>query len=646
LFALPQLTERLVSYYDTHAMGGAVEALSNTLTTLAAAVAQGGEPAGGAETTEVMIATGGALVVTAIMLALVLPHRAGRDGTLARVAAFSERVSGLPGWVALPSAIVGVSLLTALIGMYWDISLHIDQGRDAGPLANPAHYLILIGLFGVMFAGMIAVCLPREKPSDVSVRIAKGWYAPLGGVVMVGCAAFSLAGFPLDDVWHRMFGQDVTLWGPTHLMLIGGASLATIAGWALFVEGTARRGAEVRRVPFAVLRQAGLAGGLLVGLSTFQAEFDFGVPQFRLLFHPILLMLAAGIALVAARIRLGRGGALVCVGAYILIRGLVSLLVGPVFGQTLPHMPLYLVEAIVVELVALRVSTRRPLAFGAGAGAAIGTFGRAAEWGWSHLWMPVEWPASLLPEAAILGFATAVGAGILGGALGRAFTARPERATGSARTRQRIAIGLAGAAVVGAIAYALPASKGDPVVAAVTLDETRPAPNREAVVTVRLDPADAADDAEWFNVTGWQGGGSTLVAMDRVGPGTYRSAEPVPVHGSWKSILRLHRGDSIAGMPVFMPVDRAIPAPEVPAPASFERAFVLDKKNLQREQKEGVSGSLTLGAYLTVLAIATLLIAALVACLARLGGGGGGGSRPQRPSGRRPARGHAKVRAA
>ena len=41
------------------------------------------------------------------------------------------------------------SLITALFGMYWDISLHIDNGRDPGPLAHPAHYFILAGLFGI-----------------------------------------------------------------------------------------------------------------------------------------------------------------------------------------------------------------------------------------------------------------------------------------------------------------------------------------------------------------------------------------------------------------------------------------------------------------------------------------------------------------
>ena len=45
--------------------------------------------------------------------------------------------------------------------MYWDISLHIDAGRDAGPLANPAHYLILAGLFGIFSRR-----LPRDLPAE------------------------------------------------------------------------------------------------------------------------------------------------------------------------------------------------------------------------------------------------------------------------------------------------------------------------------------------------------------------------------------------------------------------------------------------------------------------------------------------------
>ena len=136
--------------------------------------------------------------------------------------------------------------------MMWDISIHIDQGRDEGPLANPAHYFILAGLFGIFSAGYFACVLPERKPSASAIRIVGDWYAPLGGVMIMACGTFSLTGFPLDDMWHRLFGQDVTLWGPTHLMLIGGAAMTLLGIAVLMVEGTR---ANAARRP-----QAGLLG--------------------------------------------------------------------------------------------------------------------------------------------------------------------------------------------------------------------------------------------------------------------------------------------------------------------------------------------------------------------------------------------------
>ena len=124
--------------------------------------------------------------------------------------------------------------------------LHIDEGRDPGPLANPAHYLILAGLFGIFAAGFLAMALPDGKPSKTAVRIHRDWHAPLGGVLMAACGAFALIGFPLDDGWHRLFGQDVTLWGPTHLMLIGGASLSLVGQAVLLAEGARAPAASTR----------------------------------------------------------------------------------------------------------------------------------------------------------------------------------------------------------------------------------------------------------------------------------------------------------------------------------------------------------------------------------------------------------------
>ena len=100
------------------------------------------------------------------------------------------------------------------------------------------------------------MCIPKEKPGPTAIRILEGWYAPLGGVLIAAAGGFALIGFPLDDVWHRLFGQDVTLWGPTHLMLIGGASMSLIGQGVLLAEGTRSRPAGARARAAGALRCA------------------------------------------------------------------------------------------------------------------------------------------------------------------------------------------------------------------------------------------------------------------------------------------------------------------------------------------------------------------------------------------------------
>src|SRR5918911_79718 len=130
-------------------------------------VAAAAAPAGGAATQDIVLATGGAMILTTLVVVTGVMYRSGKVGWLQKVADFSERQWGLPAWVALSGEIASVSLIVALLGMYWDISLHIDNGRDPGPLANPAHYLILFGLFGVFVAGLLGMALPEpgKKPS-------------------------------------------------------------------------------------------------------------------------------------------------------------------------------------------------------------------------------------------------------------------------------------------------------------------------------------------------------------------------------------------------------------------------------------------------------------------------------------------------
>jgi hypothetical protein len=579
-----------------------------------------GGPAGGAALTEIVIATTGAVALTALLLLLGVGHRRGRTRVLQQAADAAERRIGLPGWVALPSALATTSLLVALFGMYWDISLHIDDGRDAGPLANPAHYFILAGLFGIFAAGFLAMVLPLERPGPSAVRITRQWHAPAGGVLILACGAFALSGFSLDDVWHRLFGQDVTLWGPTHLMLIGGASLTLVGLAVLHMEGLRASGKPLGGSGALRLMVAATVGGLLIGLSTFQAEFDFGVPQFRFLFQPLLIVLAASIGLVTARAWAGRGTALAAVAFFLVVRGILSVLVGPALGETTPHFPLYLVSALLVELAAERVE-RRPVAFGLAAGGLVGTLGLASEWAWSHVWMPLPWPETLLPEAAVAGVAAGLAGGVIGAFMGTALHG------GSVDLRRfRLAAPLAAVMVVLLLGLPLLTSPEPGVRAQVILEDASPAPEREVNARVRIEPAAAAEDADWLTLTSWQGRGMVLDELRPVAPGAFESTRPVPVHGTWKTLVRLHRGRSILGAPVYMPADRQLGAPAVPAAARFTRPFTADKAILQREAKTATW--LTPVALGVVLTITNGLIALLAAGLLRLAASHGRAERP------------------
>src|SRR5437764_12632628 len=89
-------------------------------------------PAKGAPLDQVAIGTVAAMLVTGAVIWIAMAHREGRITWLARLAGFSERVSGLPGWSALPSAGVGSSRVIAVFGFDWGVAKYSDRGGDPG----------------------------------------------------------------------------------------------------------------------------------------------------------------------------------------------------------------------------------------------------------------------------------------------------------------------------------------------------------------------------------------------------------------------------------------------------------------------------------------------------------------------------------
>ena len=577
------------------------------------------KPARGVDLAQVLPVTGVLAALGAALITACVLYRRGRLPAVDRGVAWLEERTGAPAWTTVPSAVSGLSLLTAGFGFYWDVAVHIDNGRDSSPFGTAAHWPILLGLCGLAAAGLLAVTLDRNTDGGAQVRLPGGLQCSLGAVLVLLCGTVSLMGFPLDDLWHNAFGQDVTLWSPTHIQMVGGASLTTLATWVLIEEGRRRAGTQGSgRLVARLLRPSALtmSGAFLVGLSTLQDEFDMGVPQFNAVYHPVLIAIAAGIGLTAARVRIGPGAAVRAVLVFLVLRGSWALVIGAGFGLTWPHMPLYLAEALLVELAAVLVGVANQVRFGVVAGALVGTVGVAAEWAWSQVAFPLPWKGVLFPEAYLLALAAALAAGVLGALVGRALL--PEKAERTTTPRWVPAVAFATLLLV--VGFALPIGVHDGERASVTVT---PAPGGTADLVITLQPASMADDVAWFNVTSWQGGdfldgrGLQITSLTKVSEGVYRTDRPVPVAGDYKSVLRIATGRTQQAVPVYMPEDKGIPAELVPASPQFTRTFVQDQELLQREAIGG-SDSVKRVAYAVLGVLALLWIATLSLGLGRL----------------------------
>ncbi|HZB98207.1 MAG TPA: hypothetical protein VE219_06380, partial [Candidatus Sulfotelmatobacter sp.] len=358
------------------------------------------------------------------------------------------RLTGMPGWAAATVLSALLMLWMAVLGFYWDVAWHIDFGRDR-QLFTPPHTMIVLGLGGLVYCAGVAITFATIEKAPVGFRVGPlhvPWSAPCLAAFGIG----GVAAFPFDNLWHQTYGVDVTLWTPTHLQLLSGGVFSTIAVWLTIAEARGQsRPTLVGRLIHIVA-----AGAVLVGLSTFQGEFDFGASQFQMLYLPVLVAATAAFSLVAARLILGPGGAIKAVAAYLVLRTALSAIVGGSLQHTLPHFPLYLPSAVCVEVVALLLRTSHPLRFALAAGISVGTLGLALEWLWIDSWGLSFLSPVLIPKAAMLGPLAAAGAALLATGLATAFTGDSLRIPATV-----VAIG--GLAVVAALAYPYPREVSD-----------------------------------------------------------------------------------------------------------------------------------------------------------------------------------------
>jgi hypothetical protein len=267
----------------------------------------------------------------------------------------------------------------------------------------------------------------------------------------------------------------------------------------------------------------------------------------------------------------------------------LAVLTAVAWDLTTPRFVPYLAAALAVEAAFALAGRRRAEGLRPAllAGAGVATVGLAGAWAATHVWGWQPWQPSLLRTLPVA-MAAAVGAAVLGTAFGRAVGHRP------------VVIGApallaAGAVVLLALAAPLPRLAPD---ATVTIRAT-PADGvvadlREGADAVGLvdlevlvEPAGAAAAVDRFEVLAWQGGGLATTPLLEVAPGHHVAADPMPVGGTWKTLVRLGDDRVMGAAPVWMPADPEIDAPEVPLVAERTVALTPDVELMLRERTDG-----------------------------------------------------------
>lgn len=323
-------------------------------------------------------------------------------------------------WLAKPDTqtFVGFGLIavfTALGAVYWDVTWHGTIGRDSFWI--PPHLVVYASVTVFLLAAMGGFALAWQRAGSLQTALASR--TGLGFAVAALGQSIQIAAAPLDDLWHRLYGLDVTIWSPPHLMIITGGiagiyGLVAALGIAVPDPGVRQRW---RGMPASEALALLLFGAALVLALVALNEMEFHLDQRDVLGYPLLAGTLAAVPLMAAARVLNRPGAATAVAlVYMVFRGLV-LLIFWAMGVTDEHMtpPVFtLAPALAIDLALWRTKGRGVLIAVLLSGPAL----LIGEWGYRTIFGAAAWqPLEVFASLAVITLVVAL-AGLAGDRLG------------------------------------------------------------------------------------------------------------------------------------------------------------------------------------------------------------------------------------
>jgi hypothetical protein len=299
------------------------------------------------------------------------------------------RAESIPWYVWLSA----LGVLSAMIGVQWDISWHRSIGRDS--FWTPAHLAIqLCGVIAGITCGylILATTFTKSPLREASVNVL-GFRGPLGAFICAWGGFTMITSAPFDDWWHNAYGLDVKILSPPHMVLAAG--LAGVQIGALVLIGALMNrsfgGALRGRLEMLFLY---ICSMMVVMVMTVEMELTN-----RWMMHTAIPYRAVGIAIplvlaMASRASGNKWAATISAGIYsvfmLLLLWILPLFpaqpkLGPVFHDTTQFVPggfplLIIIPAIALDLLWPRIAQWNLLLRSVISGAVFTSLFVAAQW--------------------------------------------------------------------------------------------------------------------------------------------------------------------------------------------------------------------------------------------------------------------------
>ena len=260
-------------------------------------------------------------------------------GTLAQPVSLTRSLQSVQTLRLALGLTAAFGALIFFFGTTWDIQWHEYIGRDRTLI--PPHQMMLVGVALSGIAGLAAVIIESiwARRSDAiaqrSTPFADLFHGSLGAYI-VGFAALNAAvAFPLDSYWHALYGIDVAIWAPFHIMFAFGMGVVAFgAAYMIFSAANLPVGtASTKRIAYI---------GVIISFATMMSIFtlllfdalgeknSLALGSITINFFPLLAGLLVAFTFVAVKYVVPwRWAASLVAVVYLLFAGVMALFVQP-----------------------------------------------------------------------------------------------------------------------------------------------------------------------------------------------------------------------------------------------------------------------------------------------------------------------------